>query len=140
MKAVKMLAAVMAAGVMTGCAVSAPGYEAGTVVTVPQVAVTEPAAAQMQVPIEEPTEVPTVAPTEAAAPFEVGQQVFCVYEHAGGVGVRRGFFVGLEDEIVVVTTAVPDSGEEGEMLRFSIADCYADSADAWAAAGKQPLE
>lgn len=106
----------------------------------PQVVATEPATAPMQVPIEEPTEVPTVAPTGAADPFEVGQQVFAVYEHAGGVGVRRFFFVGLEDEIVVVTTAVPDSDEEGEMLRFPAADCYADSADAWVAAGMEPLE
>ena len=136
MKVVKMLAAVMAAGVMTGCAASAPGYVTQMEGTVPQAVATEPAATQMQAP----TEVPTVAPTEAAAPFEVGQQVFCVYEHAGGVGVRRGFFVDLEDEIVVVTTAVPDSDEEGELLRFPVADCCADSADAWAAAGKQPLE
>lgn len=96
--------------------------------------------ATMPTQMQTPTTVPTEAPTEAPTPFEVGQQVFAVYQHEGGTGIRMGFVVAVSGDDVILTTAVPGSGEDGELMSYPIADCYADSADAWAAAGQEPME
>jgi hypothetical protein len=66
--------------------------------------------------------------------------VFVVYAHEGGTGLRRFFVVAIEGDSVTVTTAIPGSGEAGELLSFPIDNCYADSDDAWAAAGQEPME
>lgn len=93
MKITKMLAAVMAAGMMAGCAVSAPGYEAGTVATVPQVAVTEP------------------APTQKRG-WEFGDIVYTLETWPDGtVHVCRHAVVAHADSVVMVTSAISDSAE-----------------------------
>lgn len=128
-----MLAAVMACMMFAGCELTeeSPGELMGaSTVTEATTVVTETA----------PTAEPTEAPTEAPAPFEVGQQVFAVYQHEGGTGIRMGFVVAVSGDDVILTTAVPGSGEEGELLSVPIANCYADSDDAWSAAGMEPLE
>ena len=128
-----MLVAVMACMMFAGCELpeESPGELMGaSTVTEATTVVTE----------TDPTAEPTEAPTEAPAPFEVGQQVFAVYEHTGGTGIRMGFVVAFSGDDVIITAAVPGSGEEGELQQFPVGDCYTESADAWAAAGKEPLE
>lgn len=90
-----------------------------------------------------PTESQTMEPEPAEPepqPFTTGQQVFCVYQHEGGTGLRRFFVVSVEGDFVAVTTAIPGSGEDGDLMMFPVGDCYAESADAWAAAGMEPME
>ena len=128
-----MLVAVMACMMFAGCELpeESPGEPMGaSTVTEATTVVTETA----------PTAEPTEAPTEPAPRFEAGQQVFAVYQHEGGTGIRRYFVVSIEGDSVTVTTAIPGSGEAGELLSVPIANCYADSDDAWAAAGMEPLE
>ena len=88
MKLTKMLAAVMAAGMMAGGAVSAPGYEAGAepVVTVPPAAVTEPTQKRQ---------------------YEFGDLVYSLETWPDGtVHVCRHAVVAHVDDIVMVTTAI----------------------------------
>ena len=83
----------------------------------------------------------TVPATEPAAPFTQGQAVFVVYDAGDGLlGMRRLFVVEVTGDIVIATTAVPGSGEEGELLAYSIDSCYADEAEAWKASGMEPME
>lgn len=128
-----ILAGLLISPVLAGCELpeESPGELMGaSTVTEATTVVTE----------TDPTAEPTEAPTEAPAPFEVGQQVFAVYEHTGGTGIRMGFVVAFSGDDVIITAAVPGSGEEGELQQFPVGDCYTESADAWAAAGKEPLE
>ena len=88
MKVVKMMAAVMAAGMMAGCSASAPGYEAGAVVTVPKVAETE------------------AAPTQKRG-WEFGDIVYSLETWPDGtVHVCRHAVVAHVDGVVMVTTAI----------------------------------
>ena len=129
-----ILAGLLISPVLAGCTMPEESLrELPGVSTAPTETVT---AAPETVPMAEATE----APTEAPAPFEVGQQVFAVYEHTGGTGIRMGFVVAFSGDDVILTTAIPGSGEAGELLSFPIANCYADSDDAWSAAGMEPLE
>ena len=83
----------------------------------------------------------TVPATEPAAPYAQGQAVFVVYDAGDGiVGMRRLFVVAVVEDLVIVTTAVPDSGEEGEVLTFPIGNCYADEDEAWKVSGMEPME
>lgn len=113
MKVTKMLAAVMVAGMMAGCAVSAPGYEAGAepVVTVPQVAVTEP------------------APTQKRE-WEFGDIVYTLETwHDGTVHVCRHAVVAHVDDIVMVTSAI---GATAEDIRWGLPIAF----ESWA---EEPL-
>ena len=102
---------------------------------------TSPATVATTVPTEAaPSVALTEAPTEPSIMFEAGQEVYAVYSHEGGVGIRRVFAVAVEGETLIATTAIPGSGEAGELVSFSVDSCYTESADAWAAAGKEPLE
>ena len=82
----------------------------------------------------------TVPAMETVAPFEQGQAVFVVYDSDGIVGMRRLFVVEVTGGIVIATTAVPGSGEEGELLAYSIDNCYADETEACKASGMEPME
>ena len=127
--------AIIMALTLTGCNIPEENLgELMGVTTKPTEAVT---IAPETVPTEAPTETPATEPT---APFEAGQQVFCVYRHEGGMGLQRFFFVAMEGDTVIVTTAIPGSGEAGELLSFPAANCYDNSADAWDAAGMEPME
>lgn len=109
MKLTKIMAAVMAAGMMAGCAVSAPGYEAGAepVVTVPQVAVTEP------------------APTQKRG-WEFGDIVYSLETWPDGtVSVSRHAVVAHVDDIVMVTSAISDSAE-------ALRKCLPEAMESWA--------
>lgn len=113
MKLTKMLAAVMAAGMMAGCSASAPGYEAGgePVVTVPQVAVTEP------------------APTQKRG-YEFGDIVYSLETWPDGtLSVSRHAVVAHVDDIVMVTTAI---GATSEDIRWGLPIAF----ESWA---EEPL-
>lgn len=83
---------------------------------------------------------PSTVPTEAMPAFEIGQQIFAVYQHEGGTGIRMCFVVAVDGDTVAATTAVPGSGMDGDLLMFPVWDCYTESADAWTAAGMESLE
>lgn len=141
MKKIKLLACLLAVALMfAGCTEEerAEWREFGNMVPFEN----EPVAviiAEPETPTEsQPTETEPAEPEPQ--PFTTGQQVFCVYRHEGGTGLRRFFVVSVEGDFVTVTTAIPGSGEAGELLSFPIDNCYADSDDAWAAAGREPLE
>ena len=107
MKVVKMMAAVMAAGMMAGCSASAPGYEVGAepVVTVPQVAVTEP--------------------TQKRG-WEFGDLVYSLDRWPDGtVSVSRHAVVAHVDSVVLVTSAISDSAE-------ALRKCLPEAMESWA--------
>lgn len=110
MKIMKMLAAVMAAGMMAGCSASAPGYEVGAepVATVPQVAVTEP--------------------TQKRG-WGFGDIVYSLEAWPDGtVSVSRHAVVAHEGNVVIVTQAVSDSTEA---LRKCLPEYLAGGAETW---------
>lgn len=127
------LAAVAAGALLAGCEL--PEESLDELMGVP------PATAATTVPAETaPSVALTEAPTEPSIMFEAGQEVYAVYMHEGGVGIRRVFAVAVEGETLIATTAIPGSGEAGELMSFPVDNCYTESVDAWAAAGQDPLE
>lgn len=128
-----VLAAVAAGALLAGCEL--PEESFGESMGIP------PATAATTVPAETaPSAALTEAPTEPSIMFEAGQEVYAVYSHEGGVGIRRVFAVSVEGETLIATTAIPGSGEAGELVSFPVDSCYTESVDAWSAAGKDPLE
>lgn len=129
MKLRKVMAAVVAAGMLAGCTVSAPGYEAGTgiptEVTVPQV--TEPAQVR----------------------YAFGDIVYSLEPWDDGtVQVCRHAVVAHEGDVIMITTAVSDTSAalreclpeylaEGAAVRqLDEDDAYATEREAEAAAAE----
>lgn len=127
------LAAVAAGALLAGCELPEESFGESMGIPPATVATTVPAETAPSVEFTE-------APTEPSIMFEAGQEVYAVYSHEGGVDIRRVFAVAVEGDTLIATTAVPGSGEAGELVSFSVDSCYTESADAWAAAGKEPLE